>query len=117
MGDKCHLPVGISSLLRLGALGSIFVAAIMYVGIIAIICIKLGSASQIPLAARIAFPSFYWIFAILVACSSLYIAVLLSITKHRLGSTGFTLMRFMSLPLKERHALMKSLRKGPYRDA
>jgi hypothetical protein len=111
------MPIGISAMLRSGVLNSLRVAAIMYVGAIVIACIRLGTISNFFAVARYALPWLYWTFAALFLAFVLYAVALLCLAKFRLKGTGQTLMQFMSLPLEERHALMKSLRRGPYRDA
>jgi hypothetical protein len=64
-----------------------------------------------------ALPRLYKWFLLIAAGFGIYLGVILIQTKRNLRGTGRTLWQFMSLPLDERHAVMKSLRRGLYRDA
>jgi zinc transporter ZupT len=104
-------------MLRSGVGAALTAAVLVYVGIIAIACIRLGSVASIVAVAKIAFPWFVGSLVALLAGALVYVATLLAITRHRLRGTGVSLSQFMSLPLNERHAFMQAHRRGPYRDA
>ena len=111
------MPIGIATLLRSGARAAVVSAALVYVGIIAVACIKLGSLASIVAIAEFAFPWFVGVFATVFVGFLAYIGILLSVAGRNLRGTGVSLGQFMSLPMEERHALMKQHRRGPFRDA
>jgi ABC-type xylose transport system permease subunit len=89
----------------------------MYVGIIAVACIKLGSLASIVAIAKFAVPWFVGSFATVLAGYLVYMGILLAITRQKLRGTGISLNQLMALPQEERHAFLKDRRRGPYRDA
>jgi hypothetical protein len=99
-------------MLRAALLGSLQAATYIYVGIVIVGCIRLGSIHKLPTVAKIAFPWFVECLGILLLGSGLYVCTMLFIAKRGLKGTEFTLTQFMSLPLEERHTLMKTLRRG-----
>ena len=103
-------------MLRSAVLGTLGVAAIIYAGIVAVACIRLGTLHDLPTLAVMVLPWFYRIYLVLLAGFSIYTVIILLMAKRNLKGTGRTLFQFMSLSLVERHEFMKALRRGPYRD-
>ena len=111
------MPNGFLTILRSTVLGSLGLAAIFYAGVVIVACIRLGSISELFPIAKFAAPWFLRSFFVSFVGLSIYAGGVLLVAKRNLRGSGVDLVAFMSLSLEKRHALIKSLRRGPYRNA